>query len=1169
MSRDPRNAGAADRPAADPPDGEARRAATTDFTRNVVVTAGAGTGKTAILVERTLNLVGSGTAALEALALITFTEKAAAELRLRLGAGLDRLLRRASGDERDLEPRQDADRSWEWLRARGDAPEAIRTRVLDALAALDSASVGTIHAFCLDLLRRHPRGAGIDPRAAVGEEASLERLLDEGWDHFLRGPDGPAGRAQAFRAAVLAATVPGPVRALGRALSRFSLPQESLDPLPLADTRTLLAPLLDPLLADLAALRSRARTMAPKMTRLLEEAQGHLRLARDEGLSAARVRAIGAFLEDIGTRPSAGARLAGATAEEVEAIARRALDLLSALSRVDDEAVAAAHEVARPYARRMRRQVLARGLVPFDAMLRLARDLLARDAAARRQAAARFRQILVDEFQDTDPLQYEVLFLLARRETDALEARGAAEDPWRSDLAPGRLFIVGDPKQSIYRFRGADIAAFRRAVERIRACGGVLLDLRASFRSPDRLLRPINRLFSGWLGPEARAGDEAWSGDHSPPYVPLVSASGPGSASDPPRVFVWSIDADETAPARAGRRAEAAAIAAHIRARTAAEGSRRRPGDFAILFRAATHLDLYACALLRAGIPCIVEGARDFADRPETIEFVSWLRAASSPNDGPALLAYLRSPLGAVPDREMRQYALAFGSLVPSGGPVVPPDAGAQPALARALERLEAFRRRSAGLSPDAVIRGALAETILLPLHAAAHDGPERVARLRRCADRARRLAAEGATLAGILLHLEASFAAEEDEGPLADETIDAVRLLTVHKAKGLEFEVVFVPDLGRADQATRAAEADVSWRQAPGHSGLPAIRLPDGRTNAPRVLHDFDQARHEEAEERRIFYVACTRAREELILVNSRRDRKAPWRDRLAVFGCAPGPDRAWPAEGLVLDGEVEHRIVRPPGETAAVAGAFDPEEHLAAAREHAAAARDLDSTCRSPVLSPSAGENEGPEAPFDDGGAAEPAPEKAANGERFRRRAAVDPREVARLAGSAVHAALAACDDPRHGAALLASATSAARHLAARGASQPPAEAARVEQEIRRILDGFSRSRLPARLAASSILARETPILHRDATGQVWSGTCDLLLRDAEGLVVADYKTDDVAEDDVEAAARAYAAQMRVYADAIRAAFPGEAVRAEVFFVRTGRAVRLGSARDSFRGA
>jgi ATP-dependent helicase/nuclease subunit A len=1135
----------------DPPDREARRQATSDFTRNIVVTAGAGTGKTAILVERTLNLVGSGTATLESLALITFTEKAAAELRLRLGAGLDRLLRRAGGDESGLDSRQDADRAWTWLVARGAAPASIRTRVLGALAALDAASVGTIHAFCLDLLRRHPRAAGIDPRSAVGEEASLERLLEETWDRFLRGPDGPGRAAAAWSRAVACAAAPGPARHLGRALARFSLPEEALDPLPAIDAPALLAPLLDPRIAALTSLRSRARGLAPKMSRFLEEAERQIRAVRAEGIPISRARALAALLETHDAPPSAGARLAGAAAEEVEETARRTLDLFKALARVDDEAVAAAHDVARPFARLARHQALARGLVPFDAMLRLARDLLARQPRARRQAAARFRQILVDEFQDTDPLQYEVLFLLARREPDGDATEEEPVDPWASELEAGRLFIVGDPKQSIYRFRGADIAAFRRAVDRLRACGALLLDLQASFRSPDRLLRPINRLFGGWVGPEAGDGNADWVDDHAPPYVPLRSAAGSEPDAGPPRLSVWSIDGGQDSGAQDGRCAEAAVIAEHIRARTAGgpDGTGRAAGDFALLFRAATHVDLYARALRRAGVPCLVEGAGDFAERPETIDFVAWLRAACSPNDGPALLAILRSPLGAVPDREMQRFAAEGGALVPDerGAPAADPER--HPALARALDRVAVFRRGAAGLSPDKVIRKALEETLLGPLHAAAHDGPERIARLRRCADRARGLAAEGLALREILAHLEVTFAAEEDAGPLADETIDAVRLLTVHKAKGLEFDVVFVPDLGRADQTRRPAEGEVAWLQVPGHPGLPAITLPDGRTNVARVLHDLDQARHEAAEERRIFYVACTRAREELILVNSRRARKAPWRDRLAVFGCAPGPDRAWPAAGTLLDGEVEHRIVLPQETAPGPAHERDPGAAVAAAQRHTATARAVASGCRPPLASPSGSVAE-----------RDAATTRSDSVPRLRPHAGFGAGEIARLAGSAVHAALATCDDLRDEAALVAAALAVARHLLARRPSTPGAGAGdRVEKEVRRILEGFSRSALPARLAASTILAREAPILHRDAQGQAWSGTCDLLLREGGGIVVADYKTDDAAEEATATIARTYAAQMQVYVEAVRAAFPREQVRAEILFVRSGRAIRL----------
>jgi ATP-dependent helicase/nuclease subunit A len=1141
-------------------DHEARRRATTDFAPNIVVTAGAGTGKTAILVERTLNLVGSGSAALDSLALITFTEKAAAELRLRLGAGLDRLLRRTGGGERPIDPGEDADRAWGWLRARGEAAEAIRGRVLSALAALDAASVGTIHAFCLDLLRRHPRAAGIDPRAAVGEETSLERVLDESWDRFLRGADGPGRSAQPWREAMQSDLAPGTLRHLGCALARSPLSEAAFLAHPAAG-ESILTGAVDPVLASLRSLQTRALPMSPGMTRFLQAAGRELAaIAGNEGGSFAASAAR--FVDETRALPAVGAKLHEETAGEVRETARRALDLLRILARVDDVAVDRAQRVAAPFARLARARALAGGLVPFEAMLRLARDLLARDARARRRTAARFRQILVDEFQDTDPLQYEVLFLLARRELvqeDDAETGSGSEpaapvDAWSGDLEAGRLFIVGDPKQSIYRFRGADIAAFRRAVEHLRRSGAVLLDLSASFRSPDRLLRPINRLFAGWLGPESRGDDLTWANDDSPPYVPLQSALAPDPATACPRVSVWSVEPDGDG-ADAGRRAEAAAIAGSLRDRLDGRSRpARRPRDFALLFRASTHIDLYARALHRAGIPCLVEGARDFADRPEVIDLMAWLRAAASPNDAPALLAVLRSALGAVPDRELDRFTAAGHRLARRWPGAAPPEVRSWPALARAFERLETFRRAAAPLAPGAVIARALEETPLLPLHAAAHDGSERVARLRRCADRARALAAGGLTLREILEQMETSFATEEDRGPLADETLDAVRLLTVHKAKGLEFEVVFVPDLGRVERAARPAEGEVARFESDGAAG-PAIVLDDGRLSRTRALFEMAQARHEEAEERRVFYVACTRARQELVLVHSRRDRKAPWRDRLEVFGCAPGPDGNLPADGLFLEGEVEHRVVRAARRPPADSADADPGDFIAAAQRHGRTADAFAAACRPPLASPS--------------GTTEPAGERRdeaaeADGHRKHRRSTDDARLVARLAGSAVHAALAAASDPGDAEALLRAALGLARHRIAREAPAGRRDplAARVEQEIRDILDGFARSPLPARLRAAAILAREAPILHRDERDQAWSGTCDVLFREAGGVVVADYKTEAIAADPA-LAALPYQRQIGLYVAAVARVLPEESVRGEILFLRTGAAVPVPAGR------
>jgi ATP-dependent helicase/nuclease subunit A len=1133
-----------------PPDHEARREATTRFDTNLVVTAGAGTGKTAILVERALNLIGSGHATLDALALITFTDKAAAELRVRLGGGLDRLLRLASGRPVEISDRHDADRSWRWLRSEGIPEALIRARCLAALTSLDAASVGTIHAFCLDLLRRHPREAGIDPHAAAADDAGLERIFDEAWDEFLKRDDGPRARAAAWRRALDSNLMPETLRELGRALARFTLPEAALRAQPALSIPRVLGGAIAERLAAVTGLLERAQGLAPRMSTLLAMAAEALERIGRDGLDTTQARDLARALDDYPSIPTPGARLQGASPDELREAASAACGLLRMLSRVDEEAVAAAHDLARALALRAQRRALSSGVIPFDAMLRLARSLLSRHARVRRKVRSRFSQLLVDEFQDTDPLQYEVLFLIAAASSSREPEEAEPEaDPWSGSLEPGRLFIVGDPQQSIYRFRGADIAAFRAAVARIESTGGATLHLGASFRSPGTLLRPIDRLFAGWLGPE----DGRWTGDHQPPYRSLVPAR-PPLPDHRPRVAIWSVDAGPAADAAGGRRAEALAIAAHIALASHLphdDGARFR--RFALLFRSLANASDYARALRQAGLPCLLDGGRDFASRPEVLDLLTFLRACASPNDGPSWLALVRSPLGAVPDAELQRYVRDGWRLsCPSPG-ARPPDPVLYPSLRRTFTWMLDFLRRARGLPPDEVIQAALATTPLLLLHAASHDGSQRLANLRKCESLARELADRGLTLQQIVAEIEATFTGDrgEAESPLADETVDAVRLLSVHKAKGLEFDVVFVPDLGRRDGGDRARRSDAAFRGAgapadatgddAGPSGA-AIVLPDGRRNALRVAHDLDALRHEEAEERRVFYVACTRAREDLILVNSRRGGRAAWRDRLSVLGYDLEDRDSWPDEGALFEGLVMHRVVRDARPKPSETPRCEPEVYVVAASRHRRIAATLATLAAAPLSLPSAGTStahsgSGP-------GAADAGVKRPQEG----------PGPLAaRLAGSAVHAALQRWDF--HDAAALHGA--ARRALGWIAARERRDETGAAALEIDRILRGFLAGALPARLRRGTILAREAPLALEDASGALWAGACDLIFRDGDDVVVADYKTD--ALPDAAAIASLYRGQMAIYLDAVRKVLPSERVRGELLLLRTGAVIPI----------
>ncbi len=1130
-------------------DDAARRRAATEFDRNLVVVAGAGTGKTALLVERALNLVAGAEIPIGELAAITFTEKAAAVLRERLARGLEELCFLASGKAgvEDADPRTEAGRAYAWLRQKaGVAPSAIEKRALAALLDLDFASVSTLHAFCSEILRRHPREAGVDPAFQVDEGPIFRSLFEEEWEGFLADEMGRgAKRPKIWRRALRIDGALDAVRTLGSILAPFRLPWDpALEPAyRTGSPRDLLGEEISLLLGRIAAIRRRASGMNRNMEIFLDLSARCLKTLMDGG--PAPLATVGGewTLDEYLDKgiPSPGKNLAGCTPEEVTEAAGQAQKLVVAFSRVNEETIAALVEAAAPLARRARERFLAAGYVSFDGLLRLTRDLLARHTDVRRELGARHRAILVDEFQDTDPLQYQILFFLAE------EDGSLALDPYEARIAPGRLFIVGDPKQSIYRFRGADIEAYGRAVDRITACGGRKVTLDNSFRSPSGIVTPVNALFESWIGREAS--------DEQAAYEPIVSALESEQGEAPP-VTIWSVVAAGNVEER--RRAEGEAIAGWIAEnldRREAIGEPLQHRHVALLFRALTSVSVYTQALRGAGLPFVVEGGKSFYERPEVGDLIAFLRAAANPNDGAEVLAVLRGPLGGVEDAELAGFAAAggrFDSPGPAGA-----DGTRFPGVRRTLDFIESFRSGMRGRSPDNIIRSALRETPLMVLHASQFEGAQRVANLHKLAARAEDLARRGLSLEETLGALEEEFqeAREEGESPLADESVDAVRILSVHKAKGLEFPVVIVPDVGREPRGGGRPGMEAAWVEGPPGPGLLALRLADGTTNTAWIRHARGARRHEEAEEKRVLYVACTRAKRRLILVNSSDRRRAPWRDALESLGYSIA--EGFPADGLLKGGLVEHRILGAPSPRPAAPRMVIDAKWKEAALFFERAAMSAAAT-RPPLRSPAAAAED------DSSGATEePSPDEGGRRPRLPARAlrsAGLAREAARLAGSAVHAALERWDLKAPGSIGDLARQALDRLLAEEeGGAPDPGLRTRAREETSRIVDEILRSPLPARLSSLSILGREVPLLFKDGEGVTWSGVCDLIYRDGQGRVVAaDYKTERL-EGEPGPAAGQYRAQMLVYVEALRRALPDETVRGEIIFVRPGISVGL----------
>ena len=443
------------------------------------------------------------------------------------------------------------------------------------------------------------------------------------------------------------------------------------------------------------------------------------------------------------------------------------------LRRVDDALLADALSLVRPYAAAVEREARLRGVLPFDALLVLARDLLRAHPAVRRMLGERYRALFLDEFQDTDPIQYEIVLLLA--EDPASEP---ADDAFETELARGKLFIVGDPKQAIYRFRGADVSAYQKAVARVTAQGGEVLELVTCFRSPPELLAPLDRIFPEILSTKNSELAYAYSG-----YSGLVSGRDPANES---RVEVWTVDLGGSR-AEDARRDEAQVIAGWVA--TEIEAGRLAPKQVALLFRGLADVHVYAAALQARGVPCLVSRGEELSSEPAGQQLLALLRALANPADAPAVLGVLRSALGAVPDAELARWAGRFEPRERARSwsyPDVSPPADELPNLARAFALLSALRELARSAAPATVLAALLEETPLLAVHALARDGERRVADLafliERLASEAR--AKPGCSLADLVRALEAEERRPApDEG---DEAPDRVRLMSIHGAKGL-----------------------------------------------------------------------------------------------------------------------------------------------------------------------------------------------------------------------------------------------------------------------------------------------------------------------------------------------------------------------------------------------
>src|SRR5712692_86654 len=807
------------------PDEAARRRVIAELDTTFLVEAGAGTGKTNVLLQRLLALVRTGRGWLERMGAITFTEKAAAELRVRLRTEIDiALAEPLTADERSN------------LRA--------------ARVQLERAAISTVHAFCAALLRERPVEARVDPHFTVLDRFDAGLLRAEVWQEWLaremdRSPD---ILKQALRAGLTLAHL--------ETLRDIVVEQRdclSLLPAPVASALPELRTTLTSSIARLAVLKASCVTTTDRalerITALIDSSP-----AGEDDLPWERLLCR--------NLPS-GTRLGAKANWRPAAVLDEVRELLNRIGEAHARArsawfhnltIALAHwleEYVRAYEEKKREQ----SSLDFTDLLLRIRDLLKHNLDVRRYFQSRFDFLLVDEFQDTDPLQAEIVFFLAEREPRAVDWATA-------ELRPGKLFLVGDPQQSIYRFRRADLEVYaqvRAAIER----QGEVLSLSTNFRTRAPALNWINETFERVF---------ASIGTDQPAYRPLTAARHEDTGRE---VILLPVSADllSAHPNREElRQAEARTVAAFLK-QAVTYGSLTVWGDrtvhyrdIGVLFRTYQAMDAYEEALRSAGVPYRVFGGRRYTSRQEVEELHTLLRAIESPSHTTALVATLRSCLFGFSDEELVRFVSEGGSLDYMRVPV-PDSLSAADRFTAAFVLLHDLHTRHTQISPAALLSEIYDRTHLLPLFALRPQGAQRVANLLRLIDIARGLAARGLyTLTAFNRFLDQQENMDIEEGSvIAEEHDDALRLLTIHKAKGLEFPVVIL------------ADAVYSQGGRPGRTGIierigGSLELQVGPRSLICTTQGWQKAEAREqerdaAEERRLWYVAAARVRHHLII--------------------------------------------------------------------------------------------------------------------------------------------------------------------------------------------------------------------------------------------------------------------------------------------------------------
>ena len=839
-----------------PQDYKERLAATLPSDKNIIVEAGAGTGKTTLLADRLCYLILGKGIKIDEIVALTFTDKAAAEIKLRLLETMRNILADLNLPEPKLEVTKNLTDGKYFKKTKEELAETIET----SFELIERAQICTIHSFALQILRLYPLAAGLAPEVQIDTGFITNYIFNKNWSVFLEEE----------------LALSSPHRILWeKLLKKFSL--ETLKEFALL----LLEPYFDYCKFDssseeiqtffaqkVSLMKSLLSSNTPEGKKRKIEEQIEEAINRIENLSKNMATLSKAELlklpaqEEIVFVKSSKPPKGWENEEDMEAV-KNFIELANTLIPANLDLLEQTYNLFYSFAQKVKKEMLKQNVVSYNQSILFARDLVQKNLAVRSELKKRYKSVMIDEFQDTDLAQGQLLLFLS-------EAQNSAAKKWQDIvLEQGKLFVVGDPKQSIYRFRGANISAYEKFLKLMQEQKAKTCRLTTNFRSCKNIISFVNKWGQNAIKEQKLI---------QPPYAALDA----GKEEVGEKVKFLQITGEEKIKQDDLRANEANIVAAWIKENVGKEkiGKDKTLSykDITILYSAGTGISFYTDALARFNIPYNLEASGNFYEAQEIIDILNILKVIYDPQDKLALIGVLRSPLCAMKDEELitlwQQDALN----------IFAQNFECSQAVKDLYKLLKNLHHQAGHLTLKQLLEELFYKTDFLILETLAGKSEQSLANLNKFARIALNNAEQGFTLGQMLLYIQTydKINKEESQSSLIEENFDVVNIMSIHKAKGLQAPLIILIDTGHKDKPQK----EMFYKDT--LCGTVGIGLGPLKNLNYFILQEKENL-HKKAEQERLLYVALTRAEKNLLICVSQQETGGSMEKSLRNAGCYP----------------------------------------------------------------------------------------------------------------------------------------------------------------------------------------------------------------------------------------------------------------------------------------